>query len=89
MPGIQTGEPQAAKAECVNLTTAPLGGPKLIVLFYNETRLTENYINIVYLEFARHLTTYFMIFLQDVMEKHALIIIYSHVSLNDKGFMVV
>ena len=32
-PGIQTCEPQAAKAECVNLTTMPAGGPPCFWLF--------------------------------------------------------
>ena len=32
MPGIQTGEPQAAEAEHMNLTTAPLGWPLAILI---------------------------------------------------------
>ena len=31
-PGIRTGEPQAAEAECVHLTAAPLGRPQKYLL---------------------------------------------------------
>ena len=47
-PGIRAGEPQAAEAECANLTTAPLGRPLILyVLFSTITHLLDSVLHLV------------------------------------------
>ena len=42
-PRIQTCKPQAAKAECVNLTTTPLGQPQQYLLFEDEIKIHKHF----------------------------------------------
>ena len=52
-PGIQTGEPWAAKANCVNLTAVPLGWPPVGCFFnmkVNRKRQRNGYTIIIYVK---------------------------------------
>ena len=49
--------------------------------FDNRIRLIKDYLNAVNLELRKHLTTYFMVFLQDMMKKYALIMIQMYLQL--------
>ena len=55
-PGIQTGEPQAAKAEHVNLTAEPPGQPLALLFIEVITDTAFSQIYMVYLHIALHKT---------------------------------